>query len=107
MRGAGRPYCVAHVRIEIDGLVGVGEVFGLRRDRRVAREIFSEEIAIRRAPRGVPGGGSMLMAVPIGPASRSAVETEICAPRMKPRPLWSKLSALKSSIVCFCALGPM
>ena len=41
---------IAHVRIEVDGLVGVGEVLGLRDDRGVAREIFREEIAIRRAP---------------------------------------------------------
>ena len=44
---------------------------------------------------------------PIGPPCRLPVPTEICEPRMKPVPLWSKLSALKSSIVCFCALGPM
>jgi hypothetical protein len=55
----------------------------------------------------MPGGGVMLMAAPIGPASRSAGVTETCAPRMNGRPLWSKLSALKSSRLCFWALGPM
>src|SRR5205807_642123 len=41
---------VAHVRIEVDGLVGVGQVLGLPGDRRVTREIFREEVAIGGAP---------------------------------------------------------
>ena len=32
---------------------------------------------------------------------------EIWPPRMNPRFLWSKLSALKSSMECFYALGPI
>ena len=41
---------IAHVRIEIDRLVGVRQVVGLRDDCRVPREVLREEVAICRAP---------------------------------------------------------
>ena len=49
----------------------------------------------------------MFIAVPMGPASRAAGTTDTCPPRMKPTPAWSKLSALRSSRLWRCALGPM
>src|SRR5439155_113346 len=42
--------CIAYVRIKVDGLVGVWQVLGLRVDRGITREVFGEEVAIRRAP---------------------------------------------------------
>ena len=97
---------VAHVGIEIDGLVGVGQVLGLRDHGAVARVVLGEEVAIGRAParhagRRVHGHGGDRAAFEVGRADRdlrAADEAESS---------WSKLSALKSSIVCFCALGPM
>src|SRR5690348_14667308 len=41
---------IVYVRIKVDGLVGVWQVLGLRVDRGITREVFGEEVAIRRAP---------------------------------------------------------
>ena len=48
-RGGHAPL-VADVGIEVDGLVSVGQIFRLRYDGGVAREIFCEEIAVSCAP---------------------------------------------------------
>src|ERR1700737_3582279 len=41
---------IAYVRIEVDRLIGVREIFGLCDDCAVAREIFCKKVAISRAP---------------------------------------------------------
>src|ERR1700732_5233414 len=56
--------------------------------------------------RQATGGGPEVLK-PIGPPWRFTVSIEICEPRMKFSPVWSKFPPLKSSMLCFCALGPM
>ena len=48
--GCGQAVLVAHVRIEIDHLVGIGDVLDLQADREMAGEIFRVPVAIARAP---------------------------------------------------------
>src|SRR4029077_7765056 len=98
---------IAYIRIKVDHLVGVGQVLGLRSHRHVARVVFRQEVAILFAPARDAGrrihrhGGSDRAALDAWRTGRDLRATD------EARPLWSKLSALKSSIVCFCALGPM
>ena len=66
---------VAHVGIEIDGLVRVGQVLGLRHHGAVPRVVLREEVAIGRAPARRAGrrgdrGGADRSAFQVGGADR-------------------------------------
>jgi hypothetical protein len=98
---------IADIGVEVDRLVGIGQVFGLGDHGRLLRVIGREVVAIGGTPawypgrRWVEGGGADRTALHADRADRNlraADETDTAV---------VEIVALKSSIVCFCALGPM